>query len=453
MAMGSLAGMLKASGYDVRGSDEHVYPPMSDQLAELGIPCFEGFRGENLDWEPDLVVVGNVMTRKHSEAIALMERGLPYTSLPKLLGEFFIRDRHSVVVTGTHGKTTTSGILAWTLQQSGRDPGFLVGGVLKNFGSTYSVGEGDVFVVEGDEYDTAFFDKVPKFIHYRPTSGLITSIEFDHADIYEDLARIKREFLKFVRLIPADGLLVTCLDDPNVREVTSTASSPVQTYGNAPHADWALDTISTENGQTTFTISYKQQQFGQFHTNMIGRHNLLNMLGATAILADLGLSPEEIDRGFRTFKGIKRRQEVRGIVNNIVVLDDFAHHPTAVKATIEAVKTHYHGRKLWSVLEPRTATTRRDIFQQEYAQAFHCTDVAIIADVDGRIAVYRMSVDGAIVTEVGTIGMAPSQVTALPRLSSDWIAVRSDAGKVLRSDERNLWAPLDLELSDISYPG
>ncbi len=382
MAMGSLAGMLKASGYDVRGSDQQMYPPMSDQLAQLTIPCFEGFREENLDWQPDMVVVGNVITRQNPEAIALNKRSLPYTSLPKLLAEFFIQDRHSVVVTGTHGKTTTSGILAWTLVQSGRDPGFLIGGVLKNFGATYRVGNGDIFVVEGDEYDTAYFDKVPKFVHYRPTTGIITSVEFDHADIYEDLARIQREFQKFTQLIPANGLLVACVDDPNVRELITTAPSPVQTYGYSPDAEWTITDISTANDTTAFTVSHHTHQFGRFHTAMIGRHNLLNMLGATAILAECGLSPEEIDRGFRTFKGVKRRQEIRGIVNGIVVLDDFAHHPTAVKATVEAVKRHYHGHALWSVFEPRTATTRRDVFQQEYANAFTGTDAAIITDVD-----------------------------------------------------------------------
>ena len=386
MAMGSLAGMLKAEGYDVRGSDQHVYPPMSDQLASLDIPYVEGFQASNLDWEPDMVVVGNVIPRQNPEAVALVKRGLPYTSLPKLIGELFIRDRHSVVVTGTHGKTTTSGILAWVLEQSGRDPGFLVGGVLNNFNATYGVGKGEYFVIEGDEYDTAYFDKVPKFVHYRPTSGMITSIEFDHADIYEDLARIKREFKKFVDLIPEDGLLVACIDDPNVCEVIQGAEAPIQSYGYSSEAEWTIDDIQSGTPYTSFRVLHNGEEFGRFETPMIGRHNLLNMLGATAILHSLGLSHEEINAGLRSFKGVKRRQEVRGMVNDIVVLDDFAHHPTAVKATIEAVKEHYFtgdnsSGRLWSVFEPRTAATRRDVFQQDYIGAFLETDLAIIADV------------------------------------------------------------------------
>jgi UDP-N-acetylmuramate: L-alanyl-gamma-D-glutamyl-meso-diaminopimelate ligase len=387
MAMGTLAGMLKAAGYDVRGSDDQVYPPMSTQLQKLDIPYFEGFQASNLDWNPDLVVVGNVITRVNPEATALRERGLPYSSFPKTLADFFIQDRHSIVVTGTHGKTTISGILAWTLEHAGYNPGFMVAGVMKNFGATYSIGTGDYFVVEGDEYDTAYFDKVPKFVHYRPQTGIITSIEYDHADIYEDLDRIKREFGKFVALIPSHGLLVACIDDPNVREVIASSNSPLQTYGYSPEAEWTVSDISRENSQTTFTVRHHDKPFGTFHTTSIGRHNILNLLGSTAILNHLGLTPEEIEAGFSTFAGIKRRQEVRGIVNNIVVIDDFAHHPTAVKETIAAVKIHYlsgfpeRSRRIWSVFEPRTAATRRDVFQKDFVGAFLDTDVAIIADV------------------------------------------------------------------------
>jgi UDP-N-acetylmuramate: L-alanyl-gamma-D-glutamyl-meso-diaminopimelate ligase len=410
MAMGSLAGMLKETGYEVRGSDEHVYPPMSDQLAHLGVSYFEGFHASNLDWNPEMVVVGNVITRANPEAEALRERGIPYSSLPQILAQLFIRDRHAIVVTGTHGKTTTSGILAWTLCHTKRDPGFLVGGVLKNFDSTYGVGTGDYFVVEGDEYDTAYFDKVPKFVHYRPKTGILTSIEYDHADIYDDLERIKREFTKFVHLIPPDGLLVACIDDPNVKEVITACSAPLQTYGYSADADWTIGDISRNGGQTVFTVYYQNALFGTFQSSLIGQHNLLNLLAAIAVLHHLRLPPQEIDVGLRTFAGIKRRQEVRGIVNEIIVLDDFAHHPTAVKATIKAVKAHYiddytplaplkggfyrspleggqggvksgQGGVLWSVFEPRTAATRRDIFQQEYVTAFLDADIAIIADV------------------------------------------------------------------------
>ena len=396
MAMGSLAGMLKAKGYEVRGSDEQVYPPMSDQLAQLGIPYFEGFKASNLDWNPDHVVVGNVITRINPEAEALRERGIPYSSLPQILAELFIRDRHSVVVTGTHGKTTTSGVLAWTLTHARRDPGFLVGGVLNNFHSTYSVGEGEHFVIEGDEYDTAYFDKVPKFVHYRPITGVITSIEYDHADIYDNLERIKQEFGKFVKLIPTHGLLVACIDDPNVCEVIAPAASPLQTYGYSPQAEWTIGDIAKSSAGTQFTVLRQGRPFGVLHTSLIGRHNLLNLLGATVVLNHLGLTPQEIDAGFSTFQGVKRRQEVRGVVNDIVVIDDFAHHPTAARVTLEAVKEHYQGKKVWSVFEPRTAATRRDVFQQEFVSAFLDADVVIFADVhrpDKAPEGHRLSTD------------------------------------------------------------
>ena len=378
--MGSLAGMLKEAGYEVRGSDEHVFPPMSTQLQQLNIPCFEGFQPSNLDWNPDLVVVGNMITRVNPEATALRERGIPYTSFPKALADYFIRDRHSIVVTGTHGKTTTSGVLAWTLDHAGRQPGFMVGGILNNFGINYSIGSSEYFVVEGDEYDTAYFDKVPKFVYYRPRTGILTSIEYDHADIYEDLDRVKCEFRKFVDLIPADGLLIACIDDPNVREVVQQSSSPLETYGYSKEADWTVSATTTIHGQTAFTVTYRGHPFRMLHTSLIGRHNVLNLLSTTAALHYLGLTVDEIDAGFRTFKGVKNRQEVRGVVNNITVIDDFAHHPTAVRETIAAVRAHYFST-IWSVFEPRTAASRRDIFQQEYVEAFLETDVAIIADV------------------------------------------------------------------------
>jgi UDP-N-acetylmuramate: L-alanyl-gamma-D-glutamyl-meso-diaminopimelate ligase len=392
-AMVMLAGMLKDLGYDVRGSDANVFPPMSTQLEKLGIPYFEGFQASNLDWKPDLVVVGNMITRANPEAVAMQERGLEYTSFPKMLAEVLIRDRHAIVVAGTHGKTTTSAALAWTLSHAGADPGFMVAGVMRNFERAYSLGTGEYVVVEGDEYDTAYFDKVPKFIHYRPRTGLLTSVEFDHADIYADLASVKREFRRFVGLIPPDGLLVAGVDDPNVREVIADAAAPVQTYGFAADADWRITESSVPDGVTAFTVAYRQVACATLHTTLIGRHNLLNLLGATAVLRNCGLSFEAIDAGFRTFTGVKNRQEVRGCINNITVIDDFAHHPTAVRETIAAVKAHYFPSaaaadasartgRLWSVFEPATAATRRDVFQQEYVEAFGQTDVALIADVN-----------------------------------------------------------------------
>src|SRR6185295_14445371 len=307
--MGSLAGLLKAAGHDVRGSDEHIYPPMSTQLAEQGIPVFEGFRPENLDWRPDRVVVGNVCRKDHIEVLAANERGLALDSFPSLLSELFLGPRHSVVVAGTHGKTTTSSILAHVFADSGRDPSFLIGGVPLNFRQSWRLGQGPEFVVEGDEYDTAFFDKGSKFLHYRPRTALLTSVEFDHADIFRDEEAVKAAFRKFVALIPEDGLLLACAASPGALEVARAARCQVMTYGRpGAGADWTFEVSRRgAGGRVTLDIARRGERIVAVDTNLPGIYNLENLVGVVAVAASLNVPLPDIARATRHFLGVKRR--------------------------------------------------------------------------------------------------------------------------------------------------
>ncbi len=381
--MGSLAGMLKARGYHVTGSDQHVYPPMSTQLEAWGIPIATGFRPENLVPRPDLVVVGNVISRGNPEAEAAQQAGIPVLSFPQALAQFFIQERHSVVVTGTHGKSTTTGLIAWLLDHAGLDPTFFVGAVLRNFASTFRLGDGPHVVVEGDEYDSAYFDKGPKFLHYRPRTAVLTSVEFDHADIYRDLDHVRSAFASFVPLLPADGRLVACYDQPHVRALLASASiaCPVDTYGLTPEAVWHAATWQPTPQGTHLTVHYHGQLFGHFQSPLFGPHNVHNCLAALAVGHHLGLSAMQMAAGLATFANLKRRCEVRGAVDGITVIDDFAHHPTAVRVTITGMRQAYPQARLWAVFEPRTATSRRAVFQQDYIDALGLADGIIIADV------------------------------------------------------------------------
>jgi UDP-N-acetylmuramate: L-alanyl-gamma-D-glutamyl-meso-diaminopimelate ligase len=376
--MGSLAGMLKASGYHVTGSDQNVYPPMSTWLADQGIVPFSGFAPEHLDGV-DLVIVGNAVPKTNPEVVAMLDRKLPYQSFPQALAEFFIRDRHSMVVAGTHGKTTTTALLAWVLTSAGRDPGAMIGGAANNFGGNFRVGGGRFVVVEGDEYDTAFFDKGPKFLHYRPRTGILTSIEFDHADIYRDLPHVVAAFERFVALIPRDGLLVAAAGDVHVSAVASRAASRVERYGFEAGSDWTAEGLRPENGGVSFDVRRAGTLFGRFHLPLIGRHNVMNALAVIAAAHGSGVTSTEIADGFRTFRGIKRRQEIVGAARDVIVMDDFAHHPTAIRETLAAVKMGYPARRLWAIFEPRSATSRRAVFQAEFAEAFDLADEVAIA--------------------------------------------------------------------------
>ena len=381
-AMAALAGMLKERGFTVSGSDSQVYPPMSDFLKQLGISPYSGYRAENLQHRPDLVIVGNVITRINPEAQALAASAIPYISMPQALGHFFISSRRSLVLTGTHGKTTTSSMLASALHDLGADPTFMIGGILRTFNSNYRVGNGPFFVAEGDEYDTAFFDKVSKFLHYRPEVAVITSIEFDHADIFQDLAAIKDSFRKFVSLLPAHGLIIANYDDENVVEIIDRAPCPVQSYGTSAGCDWRLSQPTCSAGYSRFPLLFRDRPYADITLKYPGIHNCMNATAAIAILNHLGFTPEDIVPTLHDFSGVKRRQEIRGIIDGITVIDDFAHHPTAVRETLKALRQVYPDKRLIAVFEPRTNTSRRAFFQQDYVSSFLHADLCLIREPD-----------------------------------------------------------------------
>ncbi|MFP4036820.1 MAG: UDP-N-acetylmuramate--L-alanine ligase [Desulfobacteraceae bacterium] len=378
--MASLAGLLKGQGFKVTGSDQNVYPPMSDLLRTLGIPVMVGYSAANLDPAPDLVVVGNVITGDNPEAVALARSGTPYLSFPQALRTFAIRNRRSLVVAGTHGKTTTSALAAWILETAGREPGFLIGGVPRNLPAGFSDGRGDCFVVEGDEYDSAFFDKGPKFLHYAPWAAVVTSIEFDHADIYRDLEHLTKSFKSLLALIPPEGLVVANADDPRAIVEARRASYRLVTYGLEAPADWSARDIRTDEDRTELTVLPPEGDPIDITTPLFGRHNLGNLLAAAALCAGVGVDSETLRRAALSFKGVKRRQEVKGEAGGVMVMDDFAHHPSAVRETIGAVRDKYPRRRLVAVFEPRSNSSRRKVFQGDYSRAFDRADLVFIAE-------------------------------------------------------------------------
>lgn len=375
-AMASLAGLLKSQGYDVLGSDKNIYPPMSTQLKNLNIPVLPGYDADNVDPESDLVIVGNVISRDNPEAQRLEELGLPFMSLPKAMSQFLIRDRNSVVIAGTHGKTTTTSLASWCADQAGLQPGFLVGGIPKNYGQSFAAGEGDWFVIEGDEYDTAYFDKVPKFIHYQPKYVILTSIEFDHADIYRDLDHVKDSFRQLLELIPEDGWLVYNGDDENIVDLLSYCRGNKISYGTGA-VDVKVDAVKPLREGLEFTNSTNESA-KKYFLPMFGNYNAFNAT-AVAILAEKLGWDLDLQEAFDSFQGIKRRQEVIGVVDDVQVIEDFAHHPTAVAMTIETFKARPKSGKLHAVFEPRSATSRRNIFHEQYVQAFAKSDFVYIA--------------------------------------------------------------------------
>ncbi len=377
--MAALAGMLKERGIEVTGSDVNVYPPMSTLLVQLGIPCVQGYAAENLASEVDLVVIGNAVSKSNPEVDEALRRGLPYRSMPQAVAEFFLAGRMPLVIAGTHGKTTTSALAAWVLHAAGLDPGFMIGGWPLNFDTSSRAGRGSYFVVEGDEYDTAFFDKGPKFLHYRPYGAILTSIEFDHGDIYRDLDHIKDAFSAFVRLIPRKGFLLSA-NDPTVRDVTHGVRCWVDSYGADPDAKWRVQDVRFGPEGVEFTAIVDRIEFGRFFSPLIGRHNLLNALAVIGMCHRLGLGAEVIRAGLASFRGVKRRQEVIGEAAGVIVMDDFAHHPTAIRETLVGLRLRYPERRIWAVFEPRSATVRRRFFQDDLPRAFEAADRVVIAD-------------------------------------------------------------------------
>jgi len=384
-AMASLAAMLQARGHHVTGSDENVYPPMSTMLAALGITVLQGYRDEHLTPAPDCVVVGNAIPRGNPEVESTLKQKLLYRSLPEVLKEEFIRGRRSLVVAGTHGKTTTTSLAAWLIDQGGLDPSFLVGGVVQNFGASSRVTGSDYFIVEGDEYDTAYFDKGPKFMHYLPELAVVNNIEFDHADIYKDVDAVKLAFRRFMNTVPGNGRLIAGWDSPLVREVIASMGrrlfTQVETFGTCDDARWQARDIDCSGGMTRFRLFREGLKWSEFQTPLIGEFNVRNCLAAIIAADAWGVERKAIAGALETFKSVRRRCEVRGEVNGVTVIDDFAHHPTAVRETLNALRMKYNGRRVIAVFEPRSWSSRLAVFQQEYANAFVPADYVIVAGV------------------------------------------------------------------------
>ncbi len=377
-AMASLAGLLRERGHAVTGSDQDVYPPMSTQLEELGIPIRSPYEARNVPEDADLVVIGNALSRGNPEVEAVLDRRQRMTSLPALLAEEFLRPKVSLVVAGTHGKTTTSALLAFLLDRAGFDPSFLVGGVPNDFGRSYRLGGGPHFVVEGDEYDCAFFDKRPKFVHYLPVVAVIGNVEYDHADIYPDLAAVQAAFVRLLNVIPRQGLLVAGTESPALKDILPRALCRVETFAVEEEADWQALDLRTNGAHTSFRLRRKGRELGEYRLALSGVHNVRNALATIAVAAEAGVEPPVARPWLATFGGVKRRLEVRGRARGVTVYDDFAHHPTAVRATLQALRTA-GGRRLVAVFEPRSYTSRTRVFQEDFARAFADADRVIVA--------------------------------------------------------------------------
>jgi len=389
-AMGALAGLLQAAGYHVSGSDAEVYPPISTLLEQLGISVSTGYRASNLDPAPDLVVIGNALSRGNEEVEAVLDAKLPYASLPEVVREVFLRDRETLVVAGTHGKTTVTSILSWIFHSAELAPGFLIGGVPLNFPQSFSAGSGRFFILEGDEYDTAFFDKGPKFLHYRPDAVVLTSVEFDHADIYRDLEAVETAFRHLVNLVPRRGYIAAFAEADTVRRCLERAFCTVETFG-LTQGDWQAREIRTNQGRqgeragfseslTEFTVIRHGKPLGSLRAQLFGEHNVLNILAAVAMAMRYGIPWERIPAGIESFRGVRRRMEVVGEAAGVTVVDDFAHHPTAIRETLRAARARFPQRRLWAVLEPRSNTLVRKVFEEELTQVLALADGVVVSD-------------------------------------------------------------------------
>ena len=443
-AMASLAGMLQARGHHVTGSDQNVYPPMSTMLQQLGIAVAQGFRRENLTPTPDCVIVGNAIPRGNPEVEETLRRKLLYRSQAEVVKEEFIRGRHSLAIAGTHGKTTTTSIAAWVIDQGGLDPSFLIGGVAQNFGNSFRVTGSDYFIIEADEYDTAYFDKGPKFMHYLPELAIVNNIEFDHADIYRDLDAVKLAFRRFMNLVPENGRLIAGWDSPNVRAVVESFGerlfTRLETFGTDSDAKWQVRNADFSSGMSHFEVFCENQAWGEFQTPLLGEFNLLNCLAVIVAADAWGVTKDKIQSALASFKNVKRRAEVRGEERGVVVIDDFAHHPTAVRETLRALRARYHDRRLIAVFEPRSWSSRLAVFQDDYANAFASADYVVIASVfdsqkvteKGRALDTRALIDA--ISQQGKPALAlpgADEIVAhiVPELrSGDVVAIMSNGG-------------------------
>jgi UDP-N-acetylmuramate: L-alanyl-gamma-D-glutamyl-meso-diaminopimelate ligase len=387
-AMASLAGMLNQRGYRVTGSDAAAYPPMSDFLAELRIPVAQPFDARNLELRPDLVVIGNAISRGNPELEHVLDQRIPFCSLPQLLHDEFLRGKEVLVVAGTHGKTTTTSMLAWIFHTAGMQPSFLIGGIAENFGSSFHVGQGKLFILEGDEYDTAFFDKGPKFLHYFPDAIILTSVEFDHADIYKDLDAVETAFKRLVNLIPRRGRIVAFdgmagdhSESASLERCLSKRFCKTERYGASARADWQIANIKYEGEKTCWSVLHGGRAWMDLEFPLAGEYNVWNATAAAAMAEAYGISKEEIADALKTFKSVKRRLEVKAQVNGITIIDDFAHHPTAIAGTLKALRSRYPGSRLWAVLEPRSNTLRRRVLQADLARSLALADEVVVAGV------------------------------------------------------------------------
>jgi UDP-N-acetylmuramate: L-alanyl-gamma-D-glutamyl-meso-diaminopimelate ligase len=380
-AMASLAGMLKQRGLHVTGSDAAAYPPMSDFLASLSIPVAQPYAEANLKPRPDLVVVGNAISRGNPELEHVLDERILMRSLPQMLQEYFLRSREPIVVAGTHGKTTTTSMLAWIFQVADLMPSFLIGGIAENFTSSFAVKQGKHFILEGDEYDTAFFDKGPKFLHYLPVALLLTHVEFDHADIYKDLEAVKTAFRRLVNLVPRRGRIIAYDGSENVNECVAKAFSPVEFYGFSEQAYWRAANVNFADDRTSWSVLREGKPWAELEFPLAGAYNVLNATAAAAMAANYGVEPAAVAEALRGFKSVKRRLEVKAEIGGITVIDDFAHHPTAIAATLEALRTRYGGRRLWAIFEPRSNTLRRKVFEKDLVRSLALADEIILASV------------------------------------------------------------------------
>jgi len=380
-AMASLAGMLNERGFRVTGSDTAAYPPMSNFLASLGIPVAQPFAAANLTPRPDLVVVGNAISRGNVELEHVLDERIPFCSLPQILHDEFLRRKEVLVVAGTHGKTTTTSMLSWIFHSSGLQPSFLIGGIAENFGSSFALGKGKYFILEGDEYDTAFFDKGPKFLHYFPDGVILTSVEFDHADIYKDLDAVETSFKRLVNLVPRRGKIVAFDSGESVERCIAKAFCPVERYGSRDNSGWRITNLRFQPSNTTWSVHKNGKPWADFEFDLGGEYNVCNATAAAAMATAYGISKEQIQEALKTFKSVKRRLEVKAQVNGITIIDDFAHHPTAIAGTLTALRSRYPGSRLWVILEPRSNTLRRNVFQHELVNSLALADQIIVAGV------------------------------------------------------------------------
>jgi UDP-N-acetylmuramate: L-alanyl-gamma-D-glutamyl-meso-diaminopimelate ligase len=434
-AMATLAALLKRRGHDVRGSDQDIYPPMSEFLEREGIPALQGYQAAHITSDLSLVIVGNAISRGNPELEEVLDRKIRHASLPEALREHFLWGSRSIVIAGTHGKTTTSSLAGWLLTHAGLDPTVFVGGIALNFGddgSSYRLGHGREFVIEGDEYDSAFFDKTAKFLKYLPDIALINNIEFDHADIYADLDAVRLAFRRLVNLVPRSGLLLLGSDSPHAVALRAAAVSPVETFGLSEEADWRAYDVTMRDGVTRFKVEHRHAYLGSFDVPLLGSHNVRNALGALAVGSAAGVATATLAEGLRAFRGVKRRMEVVGRVNGVTVYDDFAHHPTAVAETIAAVRAGHPGRRLWAVFEPRSASSCRRVFQDDFARAFEGADETLIAAVfrSNLPEDQRLSVD-QLVGDLVKVGRSARHIHGVDAIVETIVAERKEGDVVL----------------------